>query len=100
MKTPTTTVEKSALLRPYGIAARRDEMICAQFCQAALSGLLSCNSFYDGDALSFRDGLEAEELLDKAHELGLEAFENWRRWRKRVRAIQALKSNPKVVVKS
>jgi hypothetical protein len=96
----TTQTQKSAVLRPYGVAARRDEVICAQFCQAALTGLLSCNSFYDGDALSFRDGLEAEELLDRAHELGTEAFENFKRWRKRSRAIQALKSNPKVVVKS
>jgi hypothetical protein len=98
MKT-TTQIEKSAGLRPYGIGARRDEAICAQFCQAALSGLLACNSFYDGDSLSFRDGIDAEELLDKAHEFGTEAFTRWKSWRKRERAIQALRNNPKAVIK-
>jgi len=92
----TTELQKSAGLPLHGIGARRDEMICAQFCQAALSGLFSCNSFWDPDTFTFRDGVEAEELLDRAHELGTEAFKNWKVWRKRERAIQALKNNPKI----
>jgi len=95
----TTQIEKSAGLRPYGIGARRDEALCASFCQAALAGLLSCNSFYDPDSLTFRDGLEAEEILDRAHEFGTEAFTRWKAWRKHQRAIQALKNNPKAVIK-
>jgi len=91
-----TPIEKSAGLPFRGIGARRDEAICAQFCQAALTGLLSCNAFYDPDSLSFRDGLEVDELLDKAEELGTDAFKRWKTWRKRERAIQALKANPKV----
>jgi hypothetical protein len=96
----TTQLQKPAVPVPsYGIGQRRDEIQCAQFIQSALSGLLACNSFYDGDTISFRDGLETEKLLDKAEELGLDAFSRWKAWRKRERAVQALKTNPKAVIK-
>jgi hypothetical protein len=83
----------------YGIGARRDEHEAAEFIRSALVGLLAANADYDADSLSFREALEDEELLDRAETLGLDAFGRWKAWRKHQRAIQALRTNPKVTLK-
>jgi hypothetical protein len=49
--------------------------------------------------LNFRDNLEDEELLARAEELGLGAFEKWKRWHRQERHIQQLRANKKVTLK-
>jgi hypothetical protein len=102
MKTTTTQIEKPAVpASGYGIGARRDEAIAAQFIQSALQELLASNVAFDygNGFVRFDCRLGQEELIDEAEWLGLAAFGRWKAWRKRERAIAALKNNPKAVVR-
>ena len=93
----TTQIEKTS--PPIGgtlsVAQRRDELLVLRCMNAALTGLLATNTkredgfFYDA----------VQEVTLQAEALGLEMFDRFKKWRKQQRAIVALKSNPKVVVK-
>ena len=97
MKT-TTTVEKSAVLRPIvGLAARRDELLALRCMNAALSGLLATNTAREDGF--FYDAIEAEKITDQAEAIGLEMFERFKKWRTQERHIQRLKLNKKISLK-
>jgi len=97
MKTTTTPIEKSAVLRPVGLAARRDELLALRCMNAALTGLLSSNTAREDGF--FYDNLHAEELCEQAETLGLEMFDRFKKWRTQERHIQRLRLNKKVTLK-
>jgi len=90
-------IEKSAVLRPIGIAARRDELLALRCMNAALTGLLATNTKREEGF--FYDAIDAEKISEQAEAIGLEMFGRFKSWRKRERAIQALRNNPKVTLK-
>jgi len=94
---------KTTLTLPHVTASRerirqnRDARIAAEFMQAALSGLLAGNAFYDPDSLSVREKYTPEEINSLAEAHALDLFDRWRAWRKEEEHNRALRANRKVI---